>query len=160
VGKTVGVEVEDLISGNISGAAKGMDVQSLSAGGSYDEVFEGVDSHDCDDIPAEEDKDQFFLDNEEVQIEDDVSNMPDEDGYNDPNHLLVKIENYHEEQYKRDQIPLDMEAGIVLLCELRKNNVSLEVYNKITKWVEQFYSYTGPVGKPPGCNAMIKYLTH
>ena len=34
VGKTVGLEVEDLISGNISGAAIGMYVQSLSACGS------------------------------------------------------------------------------------------------------------------------------
>ena len=56
-------------------------------------VFEGVDSHDCDDVPVEGDQDPFFLDNEEVWNEDNVSNVPDEDGYNDPNHLLDKIEN-------------------------------------------------------------------
>jgi len=84
----------------------------------------------------------------------------DENGYNDPDNILDGIEKYYQEKYKRDQIPRDMEAGIVLLCELRKSNVSLEVYNKITKWVEQFYSYTGLADKPLGQHAIIKYLTH
>jgi len=42
-----------------------------------------------------------------------------------------------------------------VLCELRESHVSLEVYNKITKWVEQFYSYTGVRNATPGHIVML-----
>jgi len=34
--------------------------------------------------------------------------MPDEDGYNDPNHLLEGTEKYHQEKYKKDWIPMNL----------------------------------------------------
>jgi hypothetical protein len=53
-----------------------------------------------------------------------------------------------------------MEAAIVLLSDLRKSNVSLEAYKKITKWTDEYYTFTGEDGgKPPSRSAVIKYLT-
>jgi len=159
-GETVGIYVGDPISGNLTTASIGVDVQSSAACGSYDEVVDGDgENQEWDDVLVEEEQGHLFPDNEEVIHEEEVVVMPDEDAYNDSNYLLDGIETYHQEKYKRDQISMDMETGIVLLCELQKFNVSLEVYNKITKWVEPFYSYTGLVGKPLGHNAMFKYLT-
>jgi len=67
-GETVGIYGGDPISRNVTIAAIGVDVQSLAACGSYDEVFEGVgDSQEWDDVLVEEDQAQLFPDNEEVK---------------------------------------------------------------------------------------------
>jgi len=92
-GETVGVCGADPISRNLTAASIGVDVQSLAACGSYNEVFDGVgDSQEWDDVPVEEEQAQLFPDNEEVIDEEEVSILPDEDAYNDSNYLLDGIE--------------------------------------------------------------------
>jgi len=75
--------------------------------------------------------------------------VSDKDGYNDPNNLLEYLEKYYQEKNKRDWNPKDMEACIVLLCELRKSMLVWRSQNELSSFIvtlEQLASH--PVAMP------------